>query len=258
MSKTITLGLLAALCINTSAHTTTCTKTTKKMSAQKSQTTQTAQQKNIAPIYQATYPFSLPALPYAYNALEPYIDKQTMLIHHTKHHQAYVDNLNKALEAETSLHGKTLFELLSNLDSLPATIRTAVRNQGGGHFNHSLFWTMMAPDISKAPSGNLAAQITKTFGSFAKFQEEFNAKAKTVFGSGWAWLVSDAKGNLSIISTLNQDAPISNGLTPILGLDVWEHAYYLKYQNRRPDYISAWWDVINWPLADSYYAAAIK
>lgn len=216
----------------------------------------TQEKKPIAPIYQATYPFSLPALPYAYNALEPYIDKETMLIHHTKHHQAYVDNLNKALESEKALHNKTLFELVSNIDALPEKVRTAVRNQGGGHFNHSLFWTMMMPNAPKAPSGKLAELINKTFGSFAKFQEEFNAKAKTVFGSGWAWLVTDAQGNLSVITTSNQDAPIANKLTPILGLDVWEHAYYLKYQNRRPDYISAWWDVINWPQVENTYATA--
>lgn len=214
--------------------------------------------KATSPIYQSTYPFSLPTLPYAHNALEPYIDKETMLIHHTKHHQAYVDNLNKALEDEKTLHKKTLFELLNNIDALPKKIRTAVRNHGGGHFNHSLFWTMMSPNAKKAPSGKLADAINKTFGSFAKFQEEFNAKAKTVFGSGWAWLVADTQGNLSVITTANQDAPIANKLTPILGLDVWEHAYYLKYQNRRPDYISAWWDVINWPQAENSYTAAIN
>jgi Fe-Mn family superoxide dismutase len=209
-------------------------------------------------IYQATYPFSLPALPYAYKALEPYIDKETMEIHHSKHHQAYVDNLNKALENQPALHKKSLFELLKELESLPENVRTAIRNQGGGHFNHSLFWTMMMPDAPKRPSGSLAAEIDKTFGSFAQFQEEFNTKAKTVFGSGWSWLVTDPKGTLSVITTLNQDAPISKNLTPIIGLDVWEHAYYLKYQNRRPDYITAWWDVINWPQAEQTYALALQ
>lgn len=209
-------------------------------------------------IYDAKYPFSLPPLPYAYDALEPYIDKQTMELHHTKHHQAYVNNLNEALKDHKELHGKTLFELLSNIEQVPETIRTAVRNQGGGHFNHSLFWTMMAPHTGKGPSEQFAAEINKTFGSFAKFQEEFNAKAKTVFGSGWAWLVTDSQGNLSIITTANQDAPIENGLCPILGLDVWEHAYYLKYQNRRPDYISAWWDVINWPEVENNYSSAVN
>lgn len=222
---------------------------------QKSCTKKTLQES--APIYKATYPFTLPELPYAYGALEPYIDKQTMELHHTKHHQAYVDNLNNALKDEPSLQRKTLFELLKNKKSLPAKVKTAVINHGGGHFNHSLFWTMMAPNAQKKPSGILAKKIDATFGSFEAFQQEFNTKAKTVFGSGWAWLVSDAKGNLSIIATVNQDAPIDNGLTPILGLDVWEHAYYLKYQNKRPDYISAWWDVINWPQAESYYTLAI-
>lgn len=253
MHKMIIVGslALATLFILADTHHSKCAhkKTVQTVPAQN--------KKDIAPIYQATYPFSLPALPYAYDALEPYIDKQTMEIHHTKHHQAYVDNLNKALESETTLHGKTLFELLNNIDALPEKVRTAIRNQGGGHFNHSLFWNMMTPNASKTPSGILAEQINKAFGSFAKFQDEFNAKAKTVFGSGWAWLVSDSKGNLSVITTSNQDAPIANQLTPILGLDVWEHAYYLKYQNRRPDYISAFWDVISWPQAENTYKAAI-
>lgn len=253
MHKMIIVGslALATLFILADTHHTKCThkKTVQTVPAQ--------DKKNIAPIYQATYPFSLPALPYAYDALEPYIDKQTMEIHHTKHHQAYVDNLNKALESEKALHGKTLFELLNNIDALPEKVRTAIRNQGGGHFNHSLFWNMMTPNAPKAPSDKLAEVINKTFGSFTKFQDEFNAKAKTVFGSGWAWLVTDAQGNLSVITTSNQDAPIANKLTPILGLDVWEHAYYLKYQNRRPDYISAFWDVINWPQAENTYKAAI-
>lgn len=253
MNKMIIVGslILATLIIVADTHHTGCTQ---KKSAQPSQ----VMHKNLAPIYQATYPFSLPALPYAYNALEPYIDKETMQIHHTKHHQAYVDNLNKALEHEKALHGKTLFELLSRPDALPAKARTAIMNHGGGHLNHSLFWTVMSPNAAKMPSGKLAEAINKTFGSFAKFQEEFNTKAKTAFGSGWAWLVTDAKGNLSVITTHDQGTPITNKLTPILGLDVWEHAYYLKYQNRRPDYISAWWEVINWPQAENTYALTVS
>lgn len=211
----------------------------------------------VAPFYAATYPFSLPKLPYSYDALEPDIDKETMRIHHNKHHQAYVNNLNNVLKSHQSLHNKTLFELLSNLSSLPQEVQHAVRKQGGGHFNHSLFWTIMTPNAPKKPTGILAKKIDTTFKTFEAFQTLFNKKAKTIFGSGWAWLVTDRKGNLSVIATHNQDSPLSQNLIPILGLDVWEHAYYIKYQNRRGDYISAWWHVINWPMVEQYYTKAI-
>ena len=210
----------------------------------------------IAPIYQVTNPFSLPALPYAFDDLEPYIDKETMEIHHNKHHQAYVNNLNAALKDHPKLHNKTLYELLNNLTALPHTVRNAIRNQGGGHFNHSLFWTMMTPKASLQPSGPLAQQIATDFGSFTTLQEQFNAAAKTVFGSGWAWLVTDRCRNLSIVATHNQDSPLGDDSIPILGLDVWEHAYYLKYQNRRGDYITAFWHVINWSQVQNYYEKA--
>ncbi len=212
----------------------------------------------IAPFYKATYPFTVPKLPYAFDALEPYIDKKTMEVHHNKHHQGYVNNLNNALKGHKDLHNKTLFELLSNLNKLPHEARAAIRNHGGGHFNHSLFWTVMTPNAQQRPSGKLAEKINETFGSFETMQDEFNKKAKTVFGSGWAWLVTDKKGNLSVLATHNQDSPLEENLIPILGLDVWEHAYYLKYQNKRGDYISAWWHIINWPTVQRYYSKAIK
>ncbi|KKU16869.1 MAG: Manganese/iron superoxide dismutase [Candidatus Jorgensenbacteria bacterium GW2011_GWA1_48_13] len=187
----------------------------------------------------------LPKLPYAYDALEPYIDARTMEIHHTKHHQGYVDKLNKALEGHLDLESKTLEELLGDLEAVPEDIRTAVRNQGGGHFNHSLFWKIMAPKAGGEPQGDLAAAIDKNFGNFAKFKESFANAASGVFGSGWAWLVVK-NSELDIMTTPNQDSPIMQGQKPILGLDVWEHAYYLKYQNKRPDYVAAWWNVVNW------------
>ncbi len=191
--------------------------------------------------------FTLPQLPYAPDALEPYIDKTTMEIHHGKHHAAYVTNLNKALESAPDLANKSIEELLANNCAIvPENIRTAVRNNGGGHANHSMFWTIMAPKAGGDPSGELADAISSTFGGFAQFKEKFNAAATTRFGSGWAWLVH-AGGKLDIISTANQDSPIMEGKFPVMGLDVWEHAYYLKYQNRRPEYISAWWSVVNWP-----------
>jgi Fe-Mn family superoxide dismutase len=191
-------------------------------------------------------PFTLPQLPYASDALEPYIDKMTMEIHHGKHHAAYVTNLNKALESAPDLAGKSLEELLANNCAIvPENIRTAVRNNGGGHSNHSMFWTIMAPHAGGDPSGDLADAINGAFGSFASFKEKFNAAATTRFGSGWAWLVK-AGGKLDILSTANQDSPIMEGKSPVMGLDVWEHAYYLKYQNRRPEYIGAWWSVVNW------------
>ncbi|NJK80510.1 MAG: superoxide dismutase [Chloroflexaceae bacterium] len=199
--------------------------------------------------------FELPALPYAENALEPHIDARTMNIHHTKHHNGYVTNLNKALEGHADLQAKSIEALLADLNSIPEDIRTAVRNNGGGHANHTLFWQIMAPGTGGAPTGDLATAINSTFGSFDSFKEQFAKAAAGRFGSGWAWLVVDQSGNLSITSTPNQDSPISEGLTPILGLDVWEHAYYLNYQNRRADYIGAWWNVVNWSKVDELYAA---
>lgn len=190
-------------------------------------------------------PFSLPPLPYPYDALEPYIDKLTMEIHHTKHHAAYVNNLNKALESAPELANKSLEELLANNCAIvPEKIRTAVRNHGGGHINHSFFWEIMGP--GGQPSGKLADAITQTFGSFEKFKEKFTEAALGRFGSGWAWLVRTPEKKLEVYSTANQDSPLMEGKIPILGIDVWEHAYYLKYQYRRADYVQAWWNVVNW------------
>jgi Fe-Mn family superoxide dismutase len=197
----------------------------------------------------------LPALPYDFGALEPHIDAQTMQIHHDKHHQAYVNNLNAALDKHPELHGKALDELLRQINTVPEDIRTAVRNNGGGHHNHSLFWTLMAPRAGGEPSGKLADAIKKTFGDFAKFKETVSSAGATRFGSGWAWLTVTG-GKLEVSSTANQDSPLMEGKTPILGLDVWEHAYYLKYQNRRPDYIAAWWSVVNWPEVQQRFEAA--
>ena len=190
--------------------------------------------------------FTLPPLPYEYNALEPHIDEQTMRIHHDKHHAAYVTNLNTALEGQDALASRRLEELLGNLGAVPEGIRTAVRNNGGGHWNHTLFWELMTPGGASAPQGELAGAIDKAFGGFDKFKEQLAKAGMTRFGSGWAWLVKDGKGGLAIESTANQDTPIMEGRTPILGVDVWEHAYYLKYQNRRADYLAAWWNVVNW------------
>ncbi len=200
--------------------------------------------------------FELPALPYATNALEPHIDARTMEIHHGKHHNTYITNLNKALENYPELQSKSIEELISNLDAIPEAIRTAVRNNGGGHANHTLFWQIMGPGKGGEPSGELGAAIQSTFGDFASFKEKFAAAGTGRFGSGWAWLVADKGGALSITSTPNQDTPVMEGKTPILGLDVWEHAYYLNYQNRRPDYIGAWWNVVNWDEVAKRYAAA--
>ncbi len=200
--------------------------------------------------------FSLPALPYAHDALEPHIDKATMEIHHGKHHNAYVTNLNKALESAPELSGKSLEELLSgNLAIVPDAIKAAVRNNGGGHYNHSLFWTILGPGAGGTPVGKLAEAIDATFGSFDAFKEKFAAAATTRFGSGWAWLSRTADGKLEISSTPNQDNPFMEGKHPIIGLDVWEHAYYLKYQNRRPDYIGSWWNLVNWVEADTRFSA---
>jgi len=203
-------------------------------------------------------PFTLPPLPFPSDALEPNIDKMTMEIHHGKHHAAYVTNLNKALEQAPQLAGKPVEELLaSNLAIIPEPIKTAVRNNGGGHINHSMFWEILNPagKPGSAPVGQLAAAITSAFGSFDGFKEKFTAAATTRFGSGWAWLIKKA-GKVEIISTANQDSPVMDGASPVIGLDVWEHAYYLKYQNRRPEYITAWWNVINWKVADDRFAKA--
>ncbi len=201
-------------------------------------------------------PFSLPPLPYATDALEPHIDKMTMEIHHGKHHNAYVTNLNKALESAPNLAGKTVEELLANNCAIvPDNIKTAVRNNGGGHINHSMFWTIMGPKAGGAPSGALADAIKSAFGGFDQFKEKMNNAGATRFGSGWAWLVKDSSGKLDVISTANQDSPIMEGKFPVMGVDVWEHAYYLKYQNRRPDYLAAWWNVVNWAEVAKRFAA---
>lgn len=197
----------------------------------------------------------LPKLPYDYNALEPYVDEQTMNIHHTKHHQAYVNNLNAALEKHPELFDKTLLELIKDLDSVPEDIRTAVRNNGGGHLNHSMFWTLMQKAEGQMPEGELLAAINEKFGSYEAFKDVFSKAATTRFGSGWAWLVLK-DGKLDVVSTANQDNPISEGLVPVLGLDVWEHAYYLKYQNRRPEYIENWFNVVNWKEVSRLYEEA--
>ncbi|WP_316572012.1 superoxide dismutase [Neobacillus sp. YIM B06451] len=199
--------------------------------------------------------FELPQLPYAYDALEPHIDKETMNIHHTKHHNTYVTNLNNALEGNEELLSKTVEEVISNLDAVPESARTAVRNNGGGHANHSLFWQILSPNGGGEPSGDLADAINSKFGSLESFKEEFAKAATTRFGSGWAWLVVN-NGALEITSTPNQDSPLMEGKTPILGLDVWEHAYYLKYQNRRPEYINSFWNVVNWDEVTKRYSEA--
>lgn len=190
--------------------------------------------------------FKLPELPYAYDALEDVIDKQTMTIHHTKHHQTYVTKLNETVAAHAGLAGRSLEDLIRNINSLPETARTAIRNHGGGHHNHSLFWQVMRPkQVDNAPTGQLAEHISSTFGSFDKFKEGFTKNALDQFGSGWSWLVMH-KNQLELMKTPNQDSPLMEGKIPLLGIDVWEHAYYLKYQNRRPDYVAAWWQVVNW------------
>ena len=198
---------------------------------------------------------TLPSLPYAFDALEPYIDARTMEIHYTKHHQAYINNLNAALEKHPKLADRTVEELVADLDLVPEDIRIAVRNHGGGHLNHSMFWEMMAPAAGGKPSGELLLVIEKTFGTFQSFQEAFEKAAASRFGSGWAWLVIDGD-KLAVMSTANQDNPISEGKIPILGIDVWEHAYYLKYQNKRPDYLKAFWNVVNWKEVERRYAEA--
>jgi Fe-Mn family superoxide dismutase len=201
-------------------------------------------------------PHELPKLPYSYDALEPHIDARTMEIHHTKHHQTYINNLNAALEKHPDLQSKSVEDLLKNLNATPEDIRTAVRNNGGGHLNHSMFWPMMSHNGGGEPKEDLAAEISSAFGNFANFKDQFSKAATGRFGSGWAWLCVDKGGKLIVTSTPNQDNPVSDGIKPILGLDVWEHAYYLKYQNRRPDYIGAWWNVVNWDQIAKNYAAA--
>lgn len=202
--------------------------------------------------------FTLPPLPYAYDALEPYVDSQTMKIHYTKHHQKYVDELNSALKNHPKLKTMTLTSMLKNLGAIPADIRTAVRNNGGGHANHSLFWQVMSKNGGGTPQGSLKKAIIKTFGCFEAFKTLFNDAAKKRFGSGWAWLCLDPKGQLVVTSTANQDTPLSQGLEPLLCLDVWEHAYYLLYQNRRPDYIESWWHVVNWPYVEQRYQKTLQ
>jgi Fe-Mn family superoxide dismutase len=200
-------------------------------------------------------PYTLPKLPYAFDALAPHIDARTMEIHHTKHHQAYISNVNAALEAHPALAAKSVEDLVRDLASVPEAVRTAVRNNGGGHANHSLFWEIMGPGKGGEPTGALADAINGTFGSFATFKEQVAKAATTRFGSGWAWL-SVGNGKLTVESTANQDSPLSEGRTPIFGLDVWEHAYYLNYQNRRPDYIAAFWNVVNWDEVAKRFATA--
>jgi len=199
--------------------------------------------------------YSVPDLPYAYDALEPHIDEQTMRIHHDKHHQAYVDKANGALEG-TEWADRDIEDVLKDLGSLPADKQGPVRNNGGGHYNHTLFWQMMSPDGGGEPGGELGAAIASTFGSFDAFKEQFKAAGIARFGSGWAWLVKDGSGALSVVSTANQDSPISDGLTPLLGCDVWEHAYYLKYQNKRPEYLDAWWNTVDWNVVGQRFAEA--
>ena len=190
--------------------------------------------------------YELPALPYAKDALEPHIDATTMGIHHGKHHQTYITKLNAALEGHPDLAAKSIEDLIADIDALPESVRAAVRNNGGGHANHSLFWKLMAPNAGGKPTGPLASAIESTFGSFDAFKEKFEAAGANRFGSGWAWLIKNKKGALEITSTPNQDSPLMSGDTPLLGCDVWEHAYYLNYQNRRPDYLKAFWNVVNW------------
>ncbi|MCH0383632.1 superoxide dismutase, partial [Enterococcus faecium] len=199
--------------------------------------------------------YTLPDLPYAYDALEPYIDEETMHLHHDKHHNTYVTNLNAAIEKYPELGEKTIEELLSDMDAIPTDIKTAVRNNGGGHANHSFFWEIMAPNAGGEPTGEIKEAINEAFGDFSSFKEEFKKAAAGRFGSGWAWLVME-NGKLAITSTANQDSPLMEGKTPILGLDVWEHAYYLKYKNVRPDYIAAFWNVINWDEVNKRFEAA--
>jgi superoxide dismutase, Fe-Mn family len=218
--------------------------------------------KSIAPtkltFFGFKHPFSLDPLPYDYNALEPHIDEETMRLHHTKHHQAYIDNVNKALDEAPEFKKHTIEEILTNLDALPDAVKERVRNNAGGHFNHTLFWQMMSPQGGGKPSEIIAAQLNKWFGSFEEFKTLFDKAAISRFGSGWAWLCLTPEKKLVIVSTPNQDTPLAQGLFPILALDVWEHAYYIKYRNRRAEYITAWWDVINWKHVEQLYHDGLK
>ncbi|MEL6438399.1 MAG: superoxide dismutase [Cyanobacteria bacterium J06621_8] len=220
-----------------------------------SATSRTILQPTNSLLAQASEEFTLPPLPYDYDALSTYIDQETMTVHHDKHHAGYVKNLNAAIADYPNLSGKSVEELLLDLDSLPSEIKSTVRNNGGGHANHTMFWSIMTPD-SSAPSGELAEAITETFGDLDTFKDAFNTAGKKQFGSGWAWLVMNSTGALEVISTPNQDSPFLQGKYPIMGNDVWEHAYYLKYQNKRGDYLDAWWNVINWDEVNSRFLAA--
>lgn len=200
--------------------------------------------------------FTLPPLPYDYDALAAYIDPETMTIHHDKHHAGYVKNLNEAVASYPQLEGRSIEELLVGLETIPGDVRTTIRNNGGGHANHTMFWSIMTPDSQGEPTGEIASAIDETFGDFATFQTEFNTAGKTQFGSGWAWLVMNPDGSLEVTSTANQDSPLLEGKYPIMGNDVWEHAYYLKYQNKRADYLDAWWNVVNWDEVNNRLQAA--
>jgi Fe-Mn family superoxide dismutase len=200
--------------------------------------------------------YELPPLPYDYNALEPYIDAQTMQLHHDKHHQTYVTNLNNALQGQSQFENMPIEDLIRNINQVPENVRVAVRNNGGGHVNHSMFWQIMKSNGGGEPTGDIASAIASTFGSFDALKQQFNDAGAKRFGSGWAWLVMDGNGNLSVTSTANQDSPLIDGIYPIMGNDVWEHAYYLKYQNRRPEYLAAWWNVVNWDEVNRRYARA--
>ena len=202
--------------------------------------------------------YTLPTLSYAYNALEPHIDARTMEIHHTKHHQAYINNVNNAIKGKADLEAKSVEDLIANLSAVPEDIRNVVRNNGGGQANHTFFWTIIGPNCGGAPIGKIAEAITKEFGSFDAFKEKFAAAATTRFGSGWAWLSLTKEGKLEVSSTANQDSPLMEGKVPLLGIDVWEHAYYLNYQNRRPDYIAAFWNIVNWQEVDKRYTSVKK
>jgi len=202
--------------------------------------------------------YTLPPLAYPYNALEPHIDARTMEIHHTKHHQAYINNVNNALKAHVDLESKSVEDLISNMNAIPEDIRNVVRNNGGGHANHTFFWTIIGPKAGGQPQGKVAEAINQTFGSFDAFKEKFAAAATSRFGSGWAWLTVSKDGKLEVSSSANQDSPLMEGKTPVLGIDVWEHAYYLNYQNRRPDYITAFWNVVNWAEVEKRFTAVKK
>ena len=226
--------------------------------AEKTPISQTTPPGNTGETNQTQGTYSVPPLPYAYNALEPHIDQATMQFHHDKHHATYVKNLNAALDKHPELKSKTVDQMLRNLNSVPTDIRKMVRNNGGGHVNHSMFWQIMKPQGGGEPTGAIASAINQSFGSFAAFKKQFNEAGTGRFGSGWVWLVRNKNGKLEITTTANQDSPLSQGKYPIMGNDVWEHAYYLKYQNRRADYLDAWWNVLNWDEINKRFAAASK